>query len=72
MTAAGMDPFRDEGIAYAIHLRNAGIDSQLEVVPGVPHSITLSPNSFAAAQFYRSQSRVLNMALNLEPLLDEE
>ena len=63
-TVAGCDAIRDEGIAYALKLRNAGIDSQLEIIPGVPHEINLSPDTYAARQFFRNQARVLNTALN--------
>jgi acetyl esterase/lipase len=65
-TVAGLDYFRDEGIAYAMGLRNAGIDAQLEVIPGVPHGITFPTTTHAARQFFRNQARVLNCALNVE------
>lgn len=52
--------------AYALHLRNAGVDAQLEVIPGVPHGINLSPDTIVAGQFFRNQARVLNCALNTD------
>jgi acetyl esterase/lipase len=64
ITVAGCDVLRDEGIAYALQLRNAGIDTQLEIVPGVPHGVTISPTTPVAEQFFRNQVRVLNCALN--------
>jgi len=62
--AAGCDALRDEGIAYALYLRNAGIDTQLEIVPGVPHGINVSPKTIVVGQFFRNRARVLNCALN--------
>jgi acetyl esterase/lipase len=64
VTVAGRDGLRDEGIAYALHLRDAGIDTQLEIIPGVPHGITVPTTTHAARQFFRNQARVLNCALN--------
>lgn len=64
ITVAGSDRLRDEGIAYALKLRNAGIDTQLEIIPGVPHGLTISPTTPVASQFFRNQVRVLNCALN--------
>ncbi len=34
---AGVDPLRDEGIAFADRLREAGVPTQLEIYSGVPH-----------------------------------
>ena len=66
ITAAGCDGLRDEGIAYALKLRDAGVDAQLEIVPGAPHELTLSPTANISKQFYRNQARVLNVALNTD------
>lgn len=63
---AGCGKLRGEGIAYALLLRNAGIDTQLEVVPGVPHGINVFTKSFAAEQFFRNQARVWDAALHTE------
>lgn len=64
ITVAARDLIRDEGIAYALQLRNAGIDTQLEIIPGVPHGITMPATTHAARQFFRNQARVLDCALN--------
>lgn len=66
VTVAGCDGLRDEGILYAIQLRDAGIDTQLEIVTGVPHGINLSPTTNVARQYFRNQARVLNCALNTD------
>lgn len=66
ITVAGLDSLRDQGIAYYLKLRNTGIDSQLELVPGLPHGINLSPKTFAANQYFRNQARILNCALHSE------
>ncbi|KAH8802765.1 alpha/beta hydrolase domain-containing protein [Xylogone sp. PMI_703] len=64
ITVSGCDALRDEGIAYALHLRNSGVDTQLEIIPGIPHGVNVSPTSLAASQFFRNQARALNCALN--------
>jgi len=66
ISAGGLDRLRDSGIAYALHLRKHGIDTQLEVVPGVPHAFTTANESYATKQFWQDQVKVLNMALNFE------
>lgn len=63
---AGCDGLRDEGIAYALALRNAGIDTQLEIVPGVGHGINASPKTHVAIQWYRDQVRALYIALRTD------
>lgn len=66
ITVAGCDSLRDEGIAYALRLRNCDIDTQLEIIPGVPHGVNLPITTFVAAQFFRNQVRILNWALNTD------
>lgn len=66
ITVAGCDGLRDEGIAYSLLLRDAGVDTQLEVIPGVPHGVSLSPSTRVAGQYYRNQARILNCALNTD------
>lgn len=60
----GRDVLRDEGIAYALRLRNAGIDAQLQIVPGAEHGITFPPNTHVARQTFRDIARVIDYALN--------
>ncbi|KAK7682273.1 hypothetical protein QCA50_014476 [Cerrena zonata] len=34
---SGLDPLRDEGILYEKTLRNAGVKTQIQIYPGLPH-----------------------------------
>lgn len=63
ITTAGTDYLRDEGIAYAQFLRSADIDTQLEIIPGVPHNLTMAPSANVARQFFMDQVRAFNAAL---------
>ncbi|KAI0168550.1 Alpha/Beta hydrolase protein [Pestalotiopsis sp. NC0098] len=40
---AGMDPLRDEGLAYVEKLRQANVDVHLDIYPGFPHAFGYSP-----------------------------
>lgn len=40
---AGMDPLRDEGIAYADALEAVGVIVKRDIYPGIPHGFTLFP-----------------------------
>jgi acetyl esterase len=44
VVVAGVDPLRDEGIAFGTALRAAGVDAETVVVPGVPHGFMAIPS----------------------------
>lgn len=66
VTVAGLDPLRDQGIAYALRLRDAGVNVQLECLPGVPHGFTWPSQSRCAQQWAQNQVRLLNLSLNTD------
>ncbi|KAJ5924902.1 hypothetical protein N7454_007541 [Penicillium verhagenii] len=51
---AGMDPLRDEGLAYAAELQNAGVPVDLHVYSGLPHGFVFAQDKeFTKEYFYR-------------------
>jgi acetyl esterase/lipase len=60
ITVAGCDVLCDQGVAYALKLRDAGIDTTLEVLPGVPHGFTWVVKSKATMQWTRRQIRLFD------------
>lgn len=64
VVVAAVDVLRDEGIAYALAYRDAGIDVQLEIVPGAPHGMLAAVDAWVSKQYWRNQIRVLNVAFH--------
>ncbi|KAF9886577.1 hypothetical protein FE257_011349 [Aspergillus nanangensis] len=51
---AGMDPLRDEGLAYAEELKSAGIPVDVRIYPGVPHGFTFASQLDFTTQYFQT------------------
>ncbi|KAH7142123.1 lipase esterase family protein [Dactylonectria macrodidyma] len=51
---AGMDPSRDEGLAYAQALRNDGVHVELKVYPGMPHAFYIYPDLEPSQEYFQT------------------
>ena len=49
----GADGFRDEDIEYALRLNQAGVPTELHVLPGAPHGVQLFADSVVARRWNR-------------------
>ena len=65
-TVTGCDFLRDQGIAYAVKLRDAGIESSLEMIPGVPHGFVWAVASNATKQWTANQVKILDTAFTTD------
>jgi len=50
VTVGSIDGFRDEDIAYAVRLNQAGVPTELHVYPGAPHGFTMFGGTAVAQQ----------------------
>ncbi|TCD63970.1 hypothetical protein EIP91_004739 [Steccherinum ochraceum] len=57
LQVAGLDIFRDEGILYAKLLKQAGVDTELIVYPGVPHGFFLAFDKLTASKKFQVDFR---------------
>ncbi|KAM5370013.1 hypothetical protein ACJZ2D_008696 [Fusarium nematophilum] len=51
---AGMDPLRDEGLAYAQALRNDEVNVELRVYPGMPHAFYIYPDLEPSREYFQT------------------
>ena len=60
---AGQDPMRDEGIAYARALKDAGVEGDIRVYPGVPHEFAEFEELETTGRFRRDLVEVVERML---------
>jgi acetyl esterase/lipase len=60
----GVDGFRDEDIAYAMRLNQAGVPTELHVFSGAPHGVMMFTGSAVAGRYTRTLDDWLGRQLN--------
>lgn len=59
----GADGFRDENIDYAMRLNQAGVPTELHVLPGAPHGVQMFPGSVLAKRWNQIVTEWLGIQL---------
>jgi acetyl esterase/lipase len=60
---AGLDPLRDDGLNYAHNLTEAGVATELHLVPSIPHGFASIPSAAISKRLLNEQVEVLRRAL---------
>jgi len=63
---AGLDPLRDEGLAYANRLTESGVAVELHLVPSIPHGFASIPAAAISKRLLSEQVAVLRSAFARE------
>ncbi|KAI9874523.1 MAG: hypothetical protein M1830_009649 [Pleopsidium flavum] len=66
---AGLDPLRDEGLAYADAMKEAGVHVTLKVYPGLPHGFYMFPHLEASTQYLQSVVDWINENQQIHPMI---
>lgn len=64
---AGLDPLRDDGLNYAHNLTEAGVATELHLVPSIPHGFASIPSAAISKQLLNEQVDVLRRAFRSKP-----
>ncbi len=59
---AGLDPLRDDGLNYAHRLTEAGVATELHLVPSIPHGFASIPSAAISERLLNEQVDVLRSA----------
>ena len=63
MIVGGADGFRDEDIDYALRLNQAGVPTELHVLPGAPHGVQMFADSVVARRWNQMVTQWLEQQL---------
>jgi len=64
ISATGVDGFRDEDTDFGLRLQQAGVETEIHVVPGAPHGYHLIEDSYATQKLKRSRDEWLRWVLD--------